>query len=240
MSPMLQGGYLSILAAKSRDEFRLELVRFAKQLGFDTVSATAVFDRSSGDSEFITIDNTPAEYEAHFGDHNKNKRDPVMQHCKTKGVPILWGQSTYIDAGEAEIWETQARYGYRVGIALAMHMPHGRHFFVGVDRDQALSESPAEVTRMAAALQLFAVHAQEAALRLLVPATGDSQLPSLTPRELETLRWTMEGKTAWEVGRILGIAEDTVIRHAHSASRKLGCSSKHHAVVKALRLGLIQ
>jgi DNA-binding CsgD family transcriptional regulator len=50
----------------------------------------------------------------------------------------------------------------------------------------------------------------------------------------------MEGKTAWEVGRILGIAEDTVARYAHRAARKLDCSGKLPAVVKALRLGLIQ
>ena len=27
---------------------------------------------------------------------------------------------------------------------------------------------------------------------------------ALTPRELEALRWTMAGKTAWEVGAVLG------------------------------------
>jgi DNA-binding CsgD family transcriptional regulator len=93
---------------------------------------------------------------------------------------------------------------------------------------------------MTASLQLYAVHAHEAAMRVLLPAVPAPEAPSLTPRELEILHWTMEGKTAWEIGLILGIAENTVIRHAHSASVKLGCTSKHHAVVKALRLGLIQ
>ena len=65
------------------------------------------------------------------------------------------------------------------------------------------------------------------------------ELPRLTPRELETLRWTMEGKSAREAGQILGISEQTIIRHASNAARKLNCVNKHHAVVKALRLGLI-
>lgn len=68
------------------------------------------------------------------------------------------------------------------------------------------------------------------------PSCGDP----LTPRELEALRWTMEGKTAWEVGEILGIAEQTAVRHLTNATRKLDCVHKHHAVVKALRLGLIR
>jgi DNA-binding CsgD family transcriptional regulator len=61
----------------------------------------------------------------------------------------------------------------------------------------------------------------------------------LTRRELECLRWTSLGKTAWEVGRILGIAEHTAARHLHHASKKLGCVSKHQAVSRAQRLGLI-
>jgi DNA-binding CsgD family transcriptional regulator len=88
-------------------------------------------------------------------------------------------------------------------------------------------------------LQLFAVHAQESALRLLVPAAAQPERPSLTPRELEALRWTMDGKTAWEVGAILGISERTAVLHVNNAMHKLGCVNKHQAVLKALRLGLI-
>lgn len=94
---------------------------------------------------------------------------------------------------------------------------------------------------MTGALQLFICHAQESGFRILMPDVGDAaQAYSLSPRELESLRWTMEGKTAWEVGHILGISEQTAARHLCNAARKLDCTSKHHAVVKALKLGLIQ
>jgi DNA-binding CsgD family transcriptional regulator len=240
MHSMLESGYLSVLDAKTKDELLAHVVRFAQHLGFQTVTATAVIDHHAGDPEFSWIDNAPAAYRDIGEDRSNGKRDPVMQHCKYKSLPIVWNQSTYIEAGQGEKWEEQARFGYRHGICLALHLPDGRHFSLGVDRDQPLPDDPVEVTRMVASLQLFAVHAQEASVPLLFPTSVASDGPSLTPRELETLRWTMEGKTAWEVGRILGIAEDTVIRHAHNAARKLGCSGKHHAVVKALRLGLIR
>ena len=93
---------------------------------------------------------------------------------------------------------------------------------------------------MTAELQLFAVHTQDAALRLLLPESPAIDAPELTPRELESLRWTMEGKTAWELGRILGISEQTAVRHVNNATHKLNAVNKHHAVVKALRLGLIR
>ena len=94
---------------------------------------------------------------------------------------------------------------------------------------------------MVADLQLFAVHAQEAAHAhhaARPPRTPSA--PALTPRELESLRWTMDGKTAWEVGNILGISERTAVLHVNNAMHKLGCVNKHQAVLKALRLGLIR
>jgi DNA-binding CsgD family transcriptional regulator len=108
-----------------------------------------------------------------------------------------------------------------------------------VDRDQALTHDGAELQRLVADLQLFAVHAQDAAMRLLLPAPQQPDRPNLTPRELEALRWTMEGKTAWEVGALLGITERTAVLHVNNAMHKLGCVNKHLAVLKALRLGLI-
>jgi DNA-binding CsgD family transcriptional regulator len=75
---------------------------------------------------------------------------------------------------------------------------------------------------------------------VLLPAVQPvAETPSLTPRELEALRWTMAGKTAWELGAILGISERTAVLHVNNAMKKLDCSSKHQAVLKALRLGLI-
>jgi DNA-binding CsgD family transcriptional regulator len=240
MESMLQSRYLSVLEAKTRDAFQTELVRFTRQAGFETVSATTVIDHFLGEPEFITVDNTPAAYLATFQDRNGGKRDPVMQHCKVKSVPIVWDQSTYIKGGEADKWEFQARFGYRYGISLVMHMPKGLHFTVGVVRDQPLPTCSDQISRMTADLQLFLVHAQETAMRVLLPpAVPEQSLPRLTPRELECLRWTMEGKTAWELGQILGIAEQTAVRHIQNAARKLDCVSKHQAVLKAVRLKFI-
>lgn len=240
MTGLLQSGYLSVLDVSTRDELQDQVVRFTHELGFQTVTAITVIDHFLGEPEFISIDNAPAGYRE-IGDNQSNgKRDPVMQHCKHKSVPIIWNQATYVDAGQAEKWEEQARFGYRNGIAFALHMPHGRHFMLGVDRDQALSGDPAEAARLTAWLMMFAVHAQDAAMRVLKPSSDELEFQALTTRELATLQWTVEGKTSWEVGRILGIAENTVVRHAQNATHKLGCANKHHAAVKALRLGLIK
>ena len=237
---MLQGGFSEVLKCRSRDEFQGEVVAFSKRLGFDTVAATVVIDHLLGEAEFITIDNTPRGYKEVFKDLASGRRDPVMQHCKRQSVPIIWDQGTYVNKGLGEMWEEQARFGISNGICLALHMPEGRHFILGVERDRPVPLDAGELTRVVADLQLFAVHAQDAALRILVPGALDPSIPSLTPRELEALRWTMEGKTAWEVGNVLGITERTTALHVNNATHKLGCVNKHQAVLKALRLGLLR
>jgi DNA-binding CsgD family transcriptional regulator len=237
---MLQGGFSEVLKSRDRDEFQGELVSFTKRLGFDTVAATVVIDHLLGEAEFITVDNTPSAYKEAFLDLQNARRDPVMQHCKRQSVPIIWDQTTYVSSGAGDKWEEQASYGLSNGICLALHMPEGRHFILGVERDRPVPLDATELTRVVADLQLFAVHAQDAALRILIPGTLDPTQPSLTPRELEALRWTMEGKTAWEVGNVLGITERTAALHINNATHKMGCVNKHQAVLKALRMGLLR
>ena len=236
---MLPGGYTAVLQARSREEFRDEVVRFTQQLGFETVSAVTMIDHGLGKSDLIMEDNTPTNYVEPYVDAASGKRDPVLQHCKRQTVPIIWNQNTYVEHGVGDLWEQQAQFGYRTGIAMALHLPEGKHFLLGVDRDRPLPADPNELQRVVADLQLFAVHAQEAAMRLLVPPAMQPERPALTPRELEALRWTMDGKTAWEVGAVLGISERTAVLHINNAMHKLGCVNKHQAVLKALRLGLI-
>jgi DNA-binding CsgD family transcriptional regulator len=237
---MLQGDYLSVLEAKDQDQFRSVVIRFAQNLGFETVSAMVAVDHVGASSEFVAVHNTPLAYLDSYQDLNVSKRDPVSQHCKRNTVPIIWGQQTYLDNHAIELWEQQAQFGYRNGIAMALHLPEGRHFLLGVDRDQALPVDKSELTRIVADLQLFAVHAQDTALRILVSEASRPELPALTPRELDVLRWTMEGLTSKEVAAKLGNGERTTLWHLQNAMIKLSCNSKHQAVLKALRLGLIQ
>jgi len=236
---MLEGGYSAVMKARDRDEFRDEVVRFAQQLGFDTVAAVTVVEHGVAGTDFISVDNTPQAFSNTYRDPLLMRRDPVMQHCRRQSVPIIWDQQTYTGHGVGELWEEQAQFGFSTGIAMALHLPEGRHFVLGVDRDKPLPRNAGELQRVVADLQLFAVHAQEAAVRLLLPQHMQPERPSLTPRELEALHWTMEGKTAWEVGTILGISERTAVMHVNNATHKLGCVNKHAAVLKALRLGLI-
>jgi DNA-binding CsgD family transcriptional regulator len=77
-------------------------------------------------------------------------------------------------------------------------------------------------------------------LTLAAPALhGGASIDDLTPRERECLTWASQGKTAGEIGAVLGISEYTAVAHLNSAMAKLKVSSRAHAIAQALRLGLI-
>ncbi|HYA05872.1 MAG TPA: helix-turn-helix transcriptional regulator [Xanthobacteraceae bacterium] len=63
---------------------------------------------------------------------------------------------------------------------------------------------------------------------------------TLTAREIEVLRWVANGKSAWEIGKILNITKRTVDEHVQRAVRKLGAVNRTHAVAITLRNGIIK
>jgi DNA-binding CsgD family transcriptional regulator len=236
---MLQGDYLSVLEAKDQAQFRSVVIRFAQQLGFDRVAALVVVDRPGSSPEFASVHNAPMAFEQTIQDSELSRRDPVLRHCKRNSMPIIWTQDTYLSGGAIDLWDVQAQFGYCNGIAMALHLPDGKHFTIGVERDQDLPQDAGELTRVVADLQLFAVHAQDTAMRIFVSEPNQPECPALSPRELEVLRWTMDGKTAKAIGTLLNITERTAVQHLQNAMAKLNVNSKHLAVLKALRLGLI-
>ena len=54
----------------------------------------------------------------------------------------------------------------------------------------------------------------------------------LSIREKEVVRWIAEGKTYWEISKILEISERTVRFHAQNIKSKLNAGSMAHAISK--------
>lgn len=237
---MLLKRYFDLSQAADLGSFRAQLVAMAESLGFPLVSATLVVDGPSPRAvpSFHVVSNTPSAFLASAYDVNAGSRDPMNQHVKRSAVPIVYDQRLYVDEDAGDLWEEQALYGYKHGVAVALHLPNHQRFVLGVDRDTPLPEDDGRLARLMADLQLMSVHAQAAAARLLLPC-DDPTVPKLTPRELDILRWSAEGKSAWNVGEILGVSEHTVNFHMRNIFRKLDCASKQQALLKAMQHGLI-
>jgi DNA-binding CsgD family transcriptional regulator len=86
---------------------------------------------------------------------------------------------------------------------------------------------------------MFASLLHHAVCRIDLPKLLPEMIASLTPRESECLKWAADGKTAWEIGRILGVAERTAVFHLNNVIQKLGASNKSQAIVRAVALRLV-
>ncbi|MBW8843802.1 MAG: autoinducer binding domain-containing protein [Burkholderiales bacterium] len=220
--------------------FERRLVETADALGFPIISGVLMRGLlQDADVQITSLGNTPAGYLDVAKDLGEARRDPVMAKLMMQSAPVVYDQQTYATAGAGEVWEAQAPYGYKSGIAVKLHLPGGKQFLLGVDREEALPDPGAQLMQMVAGLQLLAAHAMTAADRLLGPKIDRTDLPRLTKRELDVLSWTSQGKTAWEVSVILGMSEKTVNFHLGNAMRKLGVTSKHQAVLKCVAAGLL-
>jgi DNA-binding NarL/FixJ family response regulator len=65
---------------------------------------------------------------------------------------------------------------------------------------------------------------------------GYEQGEPLTPRQMEVLKSLVLGKSNKEIARIEGISQETVKVHISAILRRLGCSTRTHAVVAARKL----
>lgn len=103
------------------------------------------------------------------------------------------------------------------------------------------AREPADVVRKIyaaiAECRILANYFHSHILRLNGSDTSESML--ISARELDCLKWTAAGKTAWEASKILGISERTVRFHLNAAREKLNCATTTHAVAKAVASQLI-
>jgi DNA-binding CsgD family transcriptional regulator len=73
----------------------------------------------------------------------------------------------------------------------------------------------------------------------MVAPKNEQESISITKREKEILRWLRQGKSSWEISKILGISERTVNFHVYNIMGKLGAVNRLQAVAIALQMGLL-
>ena len=61
----------------------------------------------------------------------------------------------------------------------------------------------------------------------------------ITDRQLQCIAWVQQGKSATDIGAILGLSARTVEKHIRNLCEHLGVKTRVQAVVRARELGLI-
>jgi DNA-binding CsgD family transcriptional regulator len=234
---MLHNTYLGVLASQSEAEFKRELSRCANNLGFGTFDALMVKDGPSG-TQFTNVTNIESPYWYSI-DPDLGRRDPVMQHCKTRSIPIVWGSRQYRSSEVAEIYELLGAFGLRSGISVCSHLGEGLHFALSLHTDRDLGINGIQVAHALEHLQLLTAHALDAACRLYLPAASPG-VEELARDEVDLLSWVLNGKSNDEIAALLNINLENLANRTARLVRGLDCTNEHQAALKAFRLGIIR
>jgi LuxR family transcriptional regulator/LuxR family quorum-sensing system transcriptional regulator CciR len=126
------------------------------------------------------------------------------------------------------------RAGIVNGLSLEAFGPNGRNGLFALDIGERERLTPTALGRLRWGCQVMHLRYCE----LIAPTLGE--LPSLSAREAEVLRWVARGKSNAAIAEILGISAHTVDAHLRRIYLKLGVFDRISAALRALGFGLIK
>jgi DNA-binding CsgD family transcriptional regulator len=175
---------------------------------------------------------SPTGWESIYAEKRLADANFVSRIARRRATPFTWSQVELATPAEREVYGVLGDFNISDGVAVPAHGEEGH---IGVTSmaferlDEIAPQDRYAITFTAMVLQ--------AKMRWLSPPARAKA--RLSPRERDCIGLIAEGKTDWEIGEILGVAETTVISHVQSAKRKLGARTRAHAVALSLTAGLI-
>ena len=182
------------------------------------------------------ISNYPTAWTEHYLKNRYERFDPVILQALGHPEPFEWGlglEATTSSEPQHELFEEAARFGIRSGFTIPIHDARGPVAAVTFAADEGQPQFERCIGEHGRVLQLMAMYFHAHARRKLAPDRVVDGVP-LSPREFECLEWTAQGKSAWEIGRILGISRRTAAFHLDNAKAKLGVHSICQAVARLI------
>jgi LuxR family transcriptional regulator, activator of conjugal transfer of Ti plasmids len=182
----------------------------------------------------IFISTYPTSWTDHYFARRYEAIDPVFSIARTTGTPLRWGKDVAtlgLSEPQKQLFDEAAGFGIRNGLTLPLAASGEAFSALTIVADEKPAKFNRIVDRNLRTLQLMAV-TFHAAVRRKHWLTGAVDGVKLTVREIECLDWSARGKSAWETGSILGIAERTVEFHLDNARAKLGVRSRYQAIAR--------
>ncbi len=213
-----------------------ELESAARALGFDYCAYGMRGPFPVATPRIVMMNNYPRGWRERYAEANYVATDPTVQHGIRSEAAILWTDSLF--SGTRDLWGEARASGLRVGWCQSSHDIFGvGGMFTLARSHEEISDTEREDNELC--MQWLATIAHVRLSRFYLTKDMHGSCPSLTPREVEVLKWTSDGKTSSEISCLLSVSENTVNFHIKNAVRKLNTVNKTAAVVRAALLGLL-
>ncbi len=176
---------------------------------------------------------------AYYAEQGYESLDPVRHKMFASDGPFEWNElvsGPSLTKKQKTFFNEAADAGLRVGFGIPLRGTRGAIAGFGL----ASSTRDLDLDRNALSyINLLAQQFYQVFLSL-ESTSEPGPVVRLSEREQEVLKWCASGKTRWEIGKVLGVSENTVNYHLRNIFHKLDTSNITVAVLAALRNGLIQ
>ncbi|MBM6593481.1 LuxR family transcriptional regulator [Microvirga pudoricolor] len=220
------------------DDISAELRRAGAALGFESFCISGLPSAGERLDPYVLLSGWPDAWLERYAREGYVHRDPVIRKVRQTTMPFAWSEAPLDpdDREGARIMREAPQFGLVDGLAVPIYTTHGFQAIVTFGA-HALSLSKDE----RAGLHLIAIYAHGQARNLLTRReAGRSPSPShLSQREIDCLRWAASGKSAWDIGTILGLSQRTIEEYLSNAAMKLGAVNRVQCVAEAIRRKII-
>ena len=215
------------------------LAEVSREMGFSFFALTHHVDMRQAATPAMRLHNYPAGWEDYFEEERLGRSDPVHRASQLTTVGFAWSRlprMIQLTAKDREVLDQAERRGIGDGFTVPAHIPgeiNGSCSFATA----AGGSFPEGQLPQAQLVGAFAFEAARRIARVREPGTGIP--PRLTDRQRDCVVWAARGKSDWEIGRILGVSQETVIQHLKQARERYGVTKRTLLAVHALFDGTI-
>jgi len=222
-------------AVGSADDLTEAMTAVTATLGFQYFALTHHVDIVAASGSAIRLHNYPDQWADYYDVNALGVSDPVHRASHVTSVGFCWSKMPGmipLTAEDRRVLAMGSAQGIGDGFTVPAHVPgeaRGSCSFA----NEADCPMPEHMLPLA---QLAGAFAFEGARRLWsdrgrLPVPPP---PMLTDRQRDCLLWAARGKSDWEIGRILGVSEETVIRHLKLARERYGVQKRTLLAIRAL------
>lgn len=176
------------------------------------------------DRKPLVVSTYPADWVTHYLHHNYERIDPIIARALQVREPFQWGRDLTprsLSPRQQHFLCEASEFGIRQGFTVPIHDRSGSTAALTFAANQRLPKFEKCIETNERVLQLMAM-SFHTHIRRKLSHTLSVGGAHLSHREFECLQWASQGKSAWEIGQILGISRYTASYYLNNVKQKLG------------------
>lgn len=222
----------------SFEQVHTALLSISASLGFDAFLYRGRFQTGGNHLVEHIESNYPCAWRKRYDKERYDQIDPAVAHACASLSPLLWSDAAYDSCAQKLLREEARQHGLVEGVTFPVHSRNGDVGMLNLSLARSDDAARQHTRAMLNWGALLAAMTHETMARIVKDKSA-SQSPKLTRREAEVLRWIAEGKSNWEIARLVEITEHGVSYHVRNILLKFDVGSRHRAVARAHVFGLL-